>query len=214
MKDNFEQADLDKLKAFILVELEGQARFEFPSGRTCSGPNMGQITQIAFELRNIIQQQMDDADSDAEAVEVDEGDDVENFNRRQEQARKEEWFNFCKRKIDKIEAVWNRKLEEPHDASDDEDDLEPNHSTTEEIIDDPFAAFYPQKVNPLSQSAIIGNSDAFGEMRNDMMLFEKANYRDDTDLNKITPSFNQQEFWTKPNEYEESIDDLLAELND
>lgn len=41
MKDNFEQADLDKLKEFILVELEGQARFEFPSGRTCSGPNMG-----------------------------------------------------------------------------------------------------------------------------------------------------------------------------
>ena len=51
-------------------------------------------------------------------------------------------------------------------------------------------------------------------MRNDLALYEKANYRDDTDLNKITPSFNQQEFWTKPNEYEESIDDLLAELDD
>ena len=157
---------------------------------------------------------MDDAASDDEAVELVEGDDVENFNRRQEQARKEQWLGFCKRKIEKIETVWNRKLEEPRDASDDEDDMEPAHSTTEEIIDDPFAAFFPVKVNPLSQSAIIGSSDAFGEMRNDILLLEKANYRDDTDLNKITPSFNQQEFWTKPNEYEDSIDDLLAELDD
>jgi len=44
MKENFEAEDVQKLKEFVFVELEGQAKFEFPSGRTCSGPNMGQIT--------------------------------------------------------------------------------------------------------------------------------------------------------------------------
>jgi hypothetical protein len=52
------------LKDFILIELEGQANMEYPSGRNTSGMNMGQITQIAFELRNITQAQLDDEDSD------------------------------------------------------------------------------------------------------------------------------------------------------
>ena len=80
--------------------------------------NMGQIIQIAFELRNITQQVLDEMSSD------DEGE--------QEQAavlkRKEmtEWFKFCKVKIDKIEKVWNKKLEDeseqPEEPSEDSEE--------------------------------------------------------------------------------------------
>lgn len=55
MKENFDQEDVKILKEFVTVELDAQARFEFPSMRSCSGPNMGQITQIAFELKNLTQ---------------------------------------------------------------------------------------------------------------------------------------------------------------
>lgn len=41
MKENFDNDDLEKLKKFVLVELEGQSKFHFLSGRACSGPNMG-----------------------------------------------------------------------------------------------------------------------------------------------------------------------------
>lgn len=42
---------------------------------------MGQITQIAFELRNITQLEMNEADSDEEDL-VETGDEVENFHKR------------------------------------------------------------------------------------------------------------------------------------
>lgn len=64
LKESFNQEDIQVLKDFILVELDGQANMEYPSGRTTSGMNMGQITQIAFELRNLTQAQLDDEDSD------------------------------------------------------------------------------------------------------------------------------------------------------
>lgn len=44
LKDSFEQEDIATLKKFILVELEGEAYFKFPSGKKTSGMNMGQIT--------------------------------------------------------------------------------------------------------------------------------------------------------------------------
>lgn len=53
LKEAFDHDDIQTLKSFILVELEGQANFNFPSGRQTSGMNMGQITQIAFELRTL-----------------------------------------------------------------------------------------------------------------------------------------------------------------
>ena len=53
LKDSFDGEDVATLKAFIFVELEGQKDFNFPSERRTSGMNMGQITQIAFELKNL-----------------------------------------------------------------------------------------------------------------------------------------------------------------
>ena len=113
LKESLDQDDIATLKHFILKELDGQANFEFPSGRTTSGMNMGQITQIAFELRYITQQAIDD-----ECSEEEEEPDAEKLLRRDEIGQ---WQHFCKTKINKIEKVWNRKLDE--DYSDDERDI-------------------------------------------------------------------------------------------
>jgi|LakMenEpi03Aug12_release.lakeMendotaPanAssembly.Ray.scaffolds.fasta_scaffold4244998_1 hypothetical protein len=53
LKEYFDEQDIKTLKEFILVELEGQAHFRYPSGKRTSGMNMAQITKIAFELRNL-----------------------------------------------------------------------------------------------------------------------------------------------------------------
>lgn len=37
--------------------------------------------------------------------------------KRQEMTK---WFKFCKDKIDKIERVWNKKLEDPEEPADEE----------------------------------------------------------------------------------------------
>jgi len=40
-KSSLDQQDIDLLISFIKVELEGAARFTFPSGNTTQGMNMG-----------------------------------------------------------------------------------------------------------------------------------------------------------------------------
>ena len=74
---------------------------------------MGQIAQIAFELRNITQQALDEESSSGD----EEQDDEELQKKRQEMTS---WFNFCKEKINKIEKVWKRKLDRPADSESDE----------------------------------------------------------------------------------------------
>ena len=78
---------------------------------------MGQVTQIAFELRNLTQEQMDEWSSDAEEEEL--------TPKRRDMLK---WMDFCKHKIDKIEKVWNRKLEDDRPASEEDE-------ATEEAID-------------------------------------------------------------------------------
>ena len=92
------------------MELDAQAKFNFPSGSHTAGMNMGQIIQIAFELRNITQQALDEESSSAD----EDGDDA-----TMEAKRKEirHWFKFCKEKVEKIEKVWNRKLEQDQEDS-------------------------------------------------------------------------------------------------
>lgn len=89
---------------------------------------MGQITQIAFELRNLTQAALDDESSDADADE--EENTEESKSRRQEIAT---WVKFCKLKINKIERVWNKKLEDP---SNDGEDSEEEPEQAEEPSDD------------------------------------------------------------------------------
>ena len=69
--------------------------------------NMGQIIQIAFELRNLTQAALDDESSGSEQEEESDA-----------KSGKIVWMKFCKEKIEKIEKVWTKKLE---DTDDDED---------------------------------------------------------------------------------------------
>lgn len=41
LRESYDSEDIATLKAFILVELEGQKDFNFPSGHRTNGMNMG-----------------------------------------------------------------------------------------------------------------------------------------------------------------------------
>lgn len=73
---------------------------------------------MAFELKTMTQQALDDESSDADP-EDDEDLTAEQRAKRQETG---EWIRFCKEKITKIEKIWNRKLEESSTGEDDSDD--------------------------------------------------------------------------------------------
>lgn len=103
------------LKTFVKTELGCDSSFNFPSGFKTAGMNMGQIIQIAFELRDITQQALDDMSSDEE----EENDDEASIAKRKEMG---EWFKFCKDKVTKIEKVWKRKLEDPTGGDSSNDD--------------------------------------------------------------------------------------------
>lgn len=79
---------------------------------------MGQVTQIATELKQLIQKQMDEQDSDDYDEEDPNSFNVETVIKKHELKN---WMVFCKQKINKIEKVWNRKLEDDRSNSSDED---------------------------------------------------------------------------------------------
>ncbi len=128
IKEAFDAEDIQLLKEFVQTELQERPEFQFPSGLRTSATNMGQVIQIAFELRNLTQQQIDDESSDA-----DEEDPAMNQAQVARHQQMSQWVKFCKTKVDKIEKVWKRKLEESTDdaasagsdkppSDDDEDD--------------------------------------------------------------------------------------------
>jgi len=66
IRDAFDEEDLETMKNFVRVELEADTDFHYPSGKTTSRLNLGQIIKIAFELRNITQKALDDEESSAD----------------------------------------------------------------------------------------------------------------------------------------------------
>jgi len=60
IREAFDEEDLETMKTFVRIELEADSNFHFPSGKTTSRMNLGQIIKIAFELRNITQKALDD----------------------------------------------------------------------------------------------------------------------------------------------------------
>lgn len=64
IKEAFDAEDVQTLKDFVQYELQTNPEFEFPSGLRTSATNMGQVIQIAFELRNLTQSLIDDESSD------------------------------------------------------------------------------------------------------------------------------------------------------
>jgi len=61
LRESYDVEDLDTLKRFVRVELDGQAKFHFPnSANFTSGMNMGQIIQIAQAIRASAQAEIDE----------------------------------------------------------------------------------------------------------------------------------------------------------
>ena len=181
LKEAFDADDLTTLKAFVKRELGKQdTAFSFPSGFKTAGMNMGQIIQIAFELRNITQQALDDMSSDDE----EENNDEAAVARRLEMSS---WFKFCKEKVDKIEKVWNKKLEDPkeEEPEEPEDDSEADKKVQQEKdqyeaqLQEMFANFGKRNLSK-SFSGPAGEKDA--DIQNAADAAKKGISKDDADL--------------------------------
>ena len=106
IREAFDEEDLDTMKNFVKSELEKDNQFYYPSGKTTSRMNLGQIIKIAFELKHFTQKALDDMDSEDE----EEENTAESFEKR---SQLQSWFQFCESKVSVIEKTWNRKLENP-----------------------------------------------------------------------------------------------------
>lgn len=207
LKESFTPEDVKTLKDFILVELEGQAHMEFPSGRTTSGMNMGQITQIAFELRNLTQALLNDEDSDVEE------ETKELVEKRQEM---ELWQLFCKHKIDKIEKVWNRKLEDT--SASDEQGKSSEKAEDDDSQDDNINALLARfDKNRLSRSHVEHRKP--DQTAQDLQAATESLKPTAKDTNDVESNINElgakeeyaaNNFWRAPEAY--SLDDLLNEV--
>lgn len=140
------------------------------------------------------------------------------------------WQRFCKSKIEKIEKVWNRKLDEKHKDEDDEekdsnedkaeedeqDDFEANMKRIEENeknISDILAKMPQRRREPVDRQ----KSQSFVEKSQpDKDIKEAAEAalaeqraKDDSDVKKKQAEFDQNQYWKVPDQYD--LDELLAE---
>ena len=168
---------------------------------------MGQIIQIAFELRNITQQALDDMSSDDE-----EEEDESAATKRLEMSN---WFKFCKEKVDKIEKVWNKKLEDPDEPADEPSDPEENEETKkieeekdqyERQLQEMFANFGKNKNLSKSFQGSADQDPALVQARKDA---QKGGSKDDIEL---VPKFGDNQFWKTPDMYD--LDELLKEAEE
>jgi len=74
IRATYDEDDLETMKAFVKTELENDMNFYYPSGRTTSRMNLGQIIKIAIELRTITQKAVDEMDSGEDTDDVDNPD--------------------------------------------------------------------------------------------------------------------------------------------
>lgn len=66
IKEAFDAEDVQVMKDFVQEMITNHDKLRFNSGHTTSAANMGQIIQIAFELRHLTQSAIDDEDSDVD----------------------------------------------------------------------------------------------------------------------------------------------------
>ena len=106
IREVFDEEDLETMKDFVKTELEGDTEFHYPSGNVTSRMNLGQITKIAFELKYITQNALDEMDSsdDEESNAIDK----ESIEKR---SKLQSWFHFCEENVSVLEKTWNKKLE-------------------------------------------------------------------------------------------------------
>jgi len=153
---------------------------------------MGQITQIAFELRSLTQQQLNEESSDDEAHDVDR--DAETLAevklKRKNMAK---WLKFCKNKIEKIEKVWNRKLEDPRE-DDDTDSPAPSDSE-EDTNKDSFNQFDGAADHMSRSFADASRSNEDSDAIKKAMVDSAAGSKDDSELVAHIPEMGHNQYW-------------------
>ena len=205
IRECFDEHDMETMKDFVKEELEADNNFYYPSGKTTSRLNLGQICQIAFEIRNVTQKQLDDEESSADEDDMTQ----ENIQKRSEM---QGWFQFCTDKVDKIEKVWNRKLENPEPTVPEPmkpDDFIPhNDEDHEKTIEDMFSNFNPNLLMKRTNS----QGRASLEKNNAGLLDDMRAARDEEALTeKKTGEYGDNQFWEK-NDMGYDLDDLLADM--
>lgn len=227
LSENYDQEDLQMLKTFVKVELDRQSRFMYPdSTNTTSGMNMGQIIQIALKIRNITQQEIDEQSSnESDPEDEEEGNGQMSMGDVSKRAEMFEWMRFCKEKIDPIDKVWQRRLEDPPSDDPDEDDEKEDitvitqPSTEEEeakseglvkgILDR-----VPHRGRVVRKSAeeaqrlreMINTNDDDDDEKND----QEASPEDDLTPKMENAEYNQSTYWSTPEMY--ALDDLLEDM--
>ena len=190
------------MKNFVKVEIEGDTEFHYPSGKTTSRMNMGQITKIAFELKQITQRQLDEMDSSDEEMDT-SATDQESIEKRSKQ---QSWFHFCEEKVTALEKTWNRKLEhagqEPVAKSILEDDND-NEEEHEQTIENLFANF---NANRLIRANNAKRSNSLGTGAAALQSTQEDFKKDET-----VGEFGDNQFWNKPCD-DSDLDSILAEM--
>ena len=82
---------------------------------------MGQIIAIAQGIRNITQQELDDESNGEDSDEDENGKSSMSMAESNRKAELFEWVRFCKEKIEPIDKIWTKRLEDKGDSSSDED---------------------------------------------------------------------------------------------
>lgn len=157
---------------------------------------------------------LDDQDSDAE--EADSGEEGHTESDHQAKEDKAKWLGFCKSKIDKIEKVWNRKLEDPRedDESVEVPSLDYQSDDAEGSKDDTLERLLRDSesiADRLSRSHVEARKP--NEMSDDLQAaFDglKPSAKDDSDLKMETPEYGQHNYWKLADAYD--LDDLLKEI--
>ena len=122
------------------------------------------------------------------------------------------WFKFCKDKIEKIEKVWNKKLE---DESVVESDKEPSNDSEEqekkeyeEELAKMFANFQEKtaKKDGRSQSFAV---DGTSGQDPDLVAAKQSAFTGSQDDMAVKPTYSDNQFWAAPEMYD--LDELLKE---
>lgn len=175
---------------------------------------MGQVTQIATELKQLIQKQMDEQDSDDYDEEDPNSINVDTIIKKHELKN---WMVFCKQKINKIEKVWNRKLEDDRSDSSDEDSddrmatgsgVEDDSSLNADSLDR-LLNIGKQRFESRSHVNYSRRDEDYQSLQEAAEDARQQGAKDDSKIED--PGFHNNNYWRVDSEHQ--IEDLMAELD-
>ena len=119
------------------------------------------------------------------------------------------WFKFCKRKVDKIEKVWNRKLEDDSEQNSTDD----NDTDSDHAVNDPGST---ASGDLASQGDFLPSVTRHGgtfhkpsEQDPDLVAAKKEAFTGTQDDMAVKPTYSDNQFWKTPELYD--LDELLKE---